>query len=419
MAETLVAEHGEDPRDVGGARRSMDHFQTFRVTYLSVFSFMLLYIVSVEVAETLLQAYFYDEIRQAVSVSPVDGPVGAQIDNRVSELLDNSPWIHMGGVRVNVTVLGADGQTPLYVPGGAVVHPPPAPTLEHSVRDALKLLPAISDVFVSVSHGSLLSTGIFVLYAAILLQGLFLYNRSQTRKQQERLSSAVQARDSVAERAASIERELGAVRSRLSQVEPADSAKAEEIRSLENERVKLRDKLRELAEREAQLRASAARASELEQERSALEDLLDEAMDDLGSKEEEIQGLQSRLQTAGGGKKSAKGRTRENERLARRLRTLYKNVDFDDRAITDISILGDESLKLRAEEAIKRLADDPETAAVRRKVGGLPPQLSIYELGFAGKGRVYYTRGDDGRFRILLVGGKATQKADLEYLSRL
>ena len=83
------------------------------------------------------------------------------------------------------------------------------------------------------------------------------------------------------------------------------------------------------------------------------------------------------------------------------------------------ALLGDESLKLRAEEGIKRLADDPDTAAVRRKVGGLPPQLSIFELGFAGKGRVYYTRAEDGRYRILLIGGKATQKQDLDYLSRL
>jgi hypothetical protein len=52
-------------------------------------------------------------------------------------------------------------------------------------------------------------------------------------------------------------------------------------------------------------------------------------------------------------------------------------------------------------------------------VGGLPPQLSIFELGFAGKGRIYYTRGRSRRFRVLLVGAKNSQKTDLEYLSRL
>ena len=78
-----------------------------------------------------------------------------------------------------------------------------------------------------------------------------------------------------------------------------------------------------------------------------------------------------------------------------------------------------ETMKLRAEEGLKRLADDPESAGTRRKVGGLPPQLSIFELGFAGKGRIYYTRNERGNFRVLAIGAKNTQKTDIEYLSRL
>ena len=56
---------------------------------------------------------------------------------------------------------------------------------------------------------------------------------------------------------------------------------------------------------------------------------------------------------------------------------------------------------------------------MRRKVGGLPNHLAIFELGFAGKGRIYYARGEARPYRVLAVGGKASQKADLEYLSRL
>ena len=92
---------------------------------------------------------------------------------------------------------------------------------------------------------------------------------------------------------------------------------------------------------------------------------------------------------------------------------------MDDRAIADLVALGDESQKLRAEEVLKRLDDDPDTAAIRRKVGGLPPHLSIFELGFAGKGRIYYMRSERGGYRVLAIGGKATQKQDLEYLSRM
>lgn len=81
--------------------------------------------------------------------------------------------------------------------------------------------------------------------------------------------------------------------------------------------------------------------------------------------------------------------------------------------------LRDESMKLRAEEEIKRLSDDVETVAVRRKVGGLPSHLTIFELGFAGKGRIYYPPGRQRRYRVLSIGAKNSQETDREYLSRL
>ena len=81
--------------------------------------------------------------------------------------------------------------------------------------------------------------------------------------------------------------------------------------------------------------------------------------------------------------------------------------------------LRDETMKLKAEEAMKRLADESDNVSVRRKVGGLPPHLSIFELGFAGKGRIYYTKGQQRRFRVLTIGAKNTQKTNLDYLRRL
>jgi hypothetical protein len=139
---------------------------------------------------------------------------------------------------------------------------------------------------------------------------------------------------------------------------------------------------------------------------------------DVSKRDDEIAQLEQRLKRAA--KESPSGaRAREGEHLARRLRTLYKNLEIDDRAIDDLVALRDLEMQLKAEEALKRLSDEPDTAAVRRKVGGLPPQLSIFELGFAGKGRIYYQKGDVRRFRILTVGAKNSQKQDLEYLSRL
>jgi hypothetical protein len=210
------------------------------------------------------------------------------------------------------------------------------------------------------------------------------------------------------------------VRDRLREVEPAERAQAAAVDALEQERVDLHAKLRELAERETALRASASRAGELEDERQALEDLLEEAIQDVSNKESEIASLQDRLKHED--KKhvaQSKGRSRESERIAKRFGALYRNLTVDERAISDLVALGDESQKLRAEEALKRLDDDPDTAAVRRKVGGLPPHLAIFELGFAGKYRVYYMRSERGGYRVLAIGGKATQNQDLEYLSRI
>ena len=117
--------------------------------------------------------------------------------------------------------------------------------------------------------------------------------------------------------------------------------------------------------------------------------------------------------------KAANARSKAADLAARRFRTLYKTLEVDDRAIDDIISLGDESLRLKAEESVKRLAEEADNVSVRRKVGGLPSYVQVYELGFAGKGRIYYTRGKSRRFRILLVGAKNTQPTDLEYLSRL
>ncbi len=398
--------------------RALDRLASFRVTYLGIFAFMVLYIVSVEVAETLLDGHYQAAVKEAVRVSPTDGPIVPQIQERVTRAVRQSFWTRAAGVRVSVTVLGADGQTPLYVGGGRVVPPPPAASLDDAMREALRVLPAITDVFVSVPHGSLLSTAIFVAYGAVLVQLLFLYNRQVARREQALLSAAVTARDYSAHRARVIEQELGQIRRRLEEVEPTERAHVQEIGDLERERHELRDKLAELAERERILRAKAERATELEQERQATEELLEEALEDLGQKEGEISSLQESLKRAAR-KEPSGGKSREAEKIARRMRVLYKNLDMDDRAVSDLVALRDEAMKLRAEEGLKRLAEDSDTAAIRRKVGGLPPQLSIYELGFAGKGRIYYMRNERGGYRVLAVGAKNTQKTDLEYLSRL
>ncbi|MGH7286627.1 MAG: hypothetical protein ACREI8_01235 [Myxococcota bacterium] len=393
----------------GEATRSgqspLERIASFRFAYLAIFIFLVAYVFTVEGLEEVLRRHYRGAVEAAVRVDPAAGPVAQQISKRLGGLLRGSPWIRFGDVHVRPLVLAADGHTLLFAGGGFV---PPADA--GSDED---LLPAIVDVDVSLPHNTLLANGVLVAYAALLVSALLIHTRRLAARETLRLGALASARDALAERAQAIESELFAVRARLDEVEPESELQAEEIGSLQRERSELQARLLRLERREAELRSGTVRAQKLEEERRALEDLLEEATRDLTSKESELAELRS--QTRRASKRAAK----DEELIARRLRTLYKNLEVDERAIENIAELGDESGRLRAEEALKRLCDEPDTAMVRRKVGGLPPHLSIFELGFADKGRIYYTAGKTRRFRVLAVGAKNSQKTDLEYLSRL
>jgi hypothetical protein len=385
----------------------LERIASFRFAYLAIFVFLVAYVFTVEALEEVLRRYYRTAVEAAVEVDPAAGPVALQIGANIDALLQGSPWIRYGEVRVRPLVLAADARTLLYAGGGLAARG------EDAALAPEPPLPAIIDVDVALPHNTVLANAVLIGYAALLVTALVVHTRRLAGRQRLELDALSATRDALADRAGAIESELTAVRARLAEVEPESELQAEEIGELQRERAELHARLARLERREAELRSGSARAQKLEEERRALEELLEEATRDLGRKEGELADLRS--QTRRSGKRAA----RDEEAIARRFRTLYKNLEIDERAIENLVELGDESWRLRAEEAIKRLCDEADSAAVRRKVGGLPPHLSIFELGFADKGRIYYTAGQTRRFRVLLVGAKNSQKADLEYLSRL
>jgi len=397
---------------------ALDRIYSFRITYIAVAIFILLYVFSVQGVERLLQQYFSRVVAEAVQITNLSVPVVLQIQSKIDRYVMKSRCVRIAGVEVSVLVLGRDGLTWIYVDGRAV---PPPTTLDPAklLREAERLLPASEEAIVAVPHNALLANAILVLYATALLQTLFIYNRAVARRENRHLAEALSTRDAAAQRTQTIERELEAVRQRLLAVEPTEREQTQEIRDLQLERESLQQKLQTLANREEELRTQAAQAVDLDQERRALEELLDEASVDLSTKDEEIRALEKSLKRATRDAPTSTGRTREVDLVGRRMHTLYKTLEIDDRAIGDMVALRDETMKLKAEEAMKRLADESDNVSVRRKVGGLPPHLSIFELGFAGKGRIYYTKGQQRRFRVLTIGAKNTQKTNLDYLRRL
>ena len=416
---------GERTQTIHGADRASDpttegireRFGAFYVVYVGLFVLLFAYLLTVRMSEALLQSEFQARVDRAIEISRFDRPLSVQIREQVDRAVWDSAWVRWGGLKVNTLVLARDGVTWLYVDGHGLQRPDEADDPGEMLGEWMDQLPATARVEVTLPHNSLISNAILILYSTILLVTVYVSNRRLTSRETERLGDALSLRNQAAQRAAEIEAELLRTRSRLSEIEPVEREQSEAIDALQRERAALHDKLAELAQREETLRSRAATAVDLSQEVRALEDLLEEATGDLASKDEEIDRLEQNLAKAS--RSTGKARTRAADVLARRFRTLYKTIEIDDRAIDDIAALGDEALRLKAEESVKRLAEEADNVAVRRKVAGLPDHVVAFELGFAGKGRVYYTRGKSRRFRILLVGAKNTQAADLDYLARL
>lgn len=417
-----MSEQADDPRDDSGrpdpaTEGIRERFGAFYVIYVGLFALLFAYLISVRVAEELLENEFQDRVARAIVVTHFDRPVREQIEQRIEAAVRDSAWVRWGGLKVNTLVLAQDDRTWLYVDGHGALLPEDEAVPGPLISEWMAYLPAKARVEVTLPNNALVSNLILILYSSILLSVVYVSNRRVTLRETERLGNALESRNRAADRAAEIESELEATRSRLAQIEPVEREQNDEIQALERERAALNAQLAQLAQREEALRGRAERAVDLAEEVRALEDLLEEATGDLATKDDEIGRLEQNLKKVS--RSSGKARTRAAEILARRFRTLYKTIEIDDRAIDDIAALGDESLRLKAEECVKRLAEEAENVAVRRKVGGLPAHVVAFEMGFAGKGRIYYARGKSKRFRILLVGAKNRQAADLDYLASL
>lgn len=406
-----------DPRRIGLRER----FGAFYAFYVGLFALLFAYLITVLIAETLLDRAFQQRVDRAIGVEGARPSAAAEIADRVEAAVHDSAWVRWGGLEVTVLVVAQDGRTWLHADGFGRDLPREARMPDRLPGDGpgdwMDLLPATAHVRARLPHNSLVSNGVLIVYSTILMVVVYVANRRLARRETERLEDALDGRNLAARRAAEVAEELAATRARLSQVEPIEREQSAEIEALRVEREALEDRLGRLAQREEELRGRADQAIALADEVRALEDLLEEVSQDLETRDRAIDDLEQDLAKAS--RHVGRTRSKESQRIARRFRTLYKAIEVDDRAIEDVASLGDEGLKLKAEEAIKRLADEADNVAVRRKVGGLPDTLDVFELGFAGKGRIYYTRGRNRRFRILLVGAKNSQSTDLEYLRRL
>jgi hypothetical protein len=406
---------------------------SFRTITAAILAFVFLYVFTLRAGELLVRARITDTLEKAVIADPellLSGRIRYdEFVRKQVRLVQNQRWIRA------LTRLGLTLAIHVQTNDGKVLYPRfrewfPVDPLGQSVEEGVGITPApdagqsrdliarenyrlireglVLQVDASIGNNTWLANGILVAYLFILLQVLWvLARRFVLRSEEEKLELAHQLQRQEAERVARIEGELGRVRGKLSEAVREQRERASRVQELEREKQALEERLGGWSWEDA---------SELEKELERLETQLQGAQAEKSRQEATIRELTGKID-AREARAVPRGRAREAEILERRLRILYKNLDFENRVIADLLSLGDDESLLRAEEAIKRLNDRDENLTIRRKVGGLE-RANVFELGFGAKGRIYYFLAEGGRPHLILVGAKNTQDKDLAYLRR-
>jgi hypothetical protein len=109
---------------------------------------------------------------------------------------------------------------------------------------------------------------------------------------------------------------------------------------------------------------------------------------------------------------------KEINRISKRFRTLYKNLDVQPRAVEGFLNLQSD-LQLRAEEFIHNMNQGANRPPVKRKVFSRKGPETAFECEFAYRGRIYWKPGPGNKTEILAIGTKNSQAKDLAYLEGL
>jgi hypothetical protein len=310
-------------------------------------------------------------------------------------------WLVRAGMAVEVTVATESGV--LLYPAMFTGAPMPVETgaLAEIARENFKLLNERPSLRVEVGIGtaSPLSVGLLLVCLSMGMGGLACHYRRSLRYTRELESASRREMDrllAVKEEAMARLTDLEAARVQLAQqLERAHS-------DLENEKLRA-------SNTEEQMIGELVAVEEKLTETIGLQKRHEEQIDTL---RQEIRGYEQAMD------KNGKRKQKDAAALLKRFNALYKNLSIQERAARGFADLTDE-MKIKAEEIIHLLNDEPDKVIVKRKVFGKKTSKTAFEVDFAYKGRLYYRRTPGMAIEVLTIGTKNSQERDLGYLERL
>jgi hypothetical protein len=380
-------------------------FLSFKILILCILLPPILYIFSLQSIESHLNKRYAKEIGDIYTgdTRPLfDGSVRLKdaINNNIDRYLQSKAILSLG-VKAKVTV--ATKQNTILYPAifndeeGDI--PPSAPIQVAADNYNLMNEGLVVNVDVILEHNTLLSNTILAFYICMSVLVLFLYYRAGIKK----------ARQEDTKKETEIARLLEFEKNHTSKLKDLIKVKQKLIAEI----IKIKRKL--VHER---IRASK-NEDDLIKEIVALEENINENIALQNEKQEEINALKEKIKLFEKERqKENKQKTNSFNRVRKRFKTLYKNMSVNKRALDGFFDLTDD-MKIKVEEIIHKLNEDPSLVLVKRKVFGKKGRATVQEVIFAYKGRLYFRKTKDGKIEILTIGTKNTQAKDLEFLDNL
>ena len=379
-------------------------FFSFKILLICIVLPPVLYFLSLQSLEAYLEDRYSIEIEDIYI-----GDTGPLLDGSMS-LKDALRENIASYLRAKpLTKLGVKPDIGVMTKRGNILYPPIFEADEDSLLSPDQNLTAAKNfelmnegivlkVGLKLDHDALLSFLMLGLYAFLSLCVLYFYYRRGTRKTRH----AELEKNKEIRRLVALEKTYNTKLEKLSRGRKKLETEAEKIKkSLDKEKVR-----------------ASRNEDEMIEEIVSLEKRLEENMGLRKNQQEEIDTLREEIGRLGKGAAKKEPKLKARDLDAKRFRVLYKNLSLTDRAVGGLAGLSEE-LKIKAEEVIHQLNDNPDLVSIKRKVFGKKSRQTVLEVIFGYKGRLYFKKAKEGRVEVLAVGSKNTQTKDLEYLDNL
>lgn len=380
-------------------------FLSFKIFILCILFPPILYILSIQSIESHLKRRYAKEIEDIYTgdTRPLfDGSV--RLKDAVNKNIDSylqSKAILSWGVKAEVTV--TTKQNTILYP--AVFNDeensilPSTPKQIAADNYSLMNEGLVVNVNLLLEHNTLFSNVILAFYICFSLLILYLYYRTGRKK----------AKQEDTEKETEISRLLELEKNHTSNLQSLLKVKQKlisEIITIKRKRV------------DEKIRASKYE-DEMIEEIVALEEKFANNIALQKEKQEEIDALKEKIKFfERERRKEGKQKTKVYNTVRKRFKTLYKNISVEKRALNGFLDLTDD-MKIKGEEIIHKLNEDPNVVSVKRKVFGKKGRTTVQEVIFAYKGRLYFRKKKDNQIEILTIGTKNTQAKDLEFLDNI